>query len=276
MRQVLVVNIAPYARKLDVGGHKITVANHVTEDRRRSDGFYRSRLNGCSLPAFKFEPSRVSRALCGPKGCGHLPSRPIAGARLMATINEILFRMRVDNQASAGIADATAKLNQYATAADKAVQQTGAVDQAITRTGKSAQSFANANGGVTIASNKAIDKAVPLGRIGMTREHLRAFARSWHTTTTSLLRRPATAAVNEVLASYVGRVVIANPRQVRPIAEACVKTETIDATVLARLYASGFLPEVWVPDERTLALRRQITRRNQIVRQRTRLKTMLK
>src|SRR5689334_3290356 len=30
-----------------------------------------------------------------------------------------------------------------------------------------------------------------------------------------------------------------------------------------------------VPDERTLALRRQVTRRNQIVRQRARLKTML-
>jgi transposase len=43
--------------------------------------------------------------------------------------------------------------------------------------------------------------------------------------------------------------------------------------VLARLYASGFLPEVWVPDPSTLALRRQVTRRNQIVRQRVRLKT---
>jgi hypothetical protein len=31
----------------------------------------------------------------------------------------------------------------------------------------------------------------------------------------------------------------------------------IDAAVLAQLYATGFLPEVWVPDERTLALRRQ-------------------
>ncbi|MGR6747929.1 hypothetical protein ACU6QN_00915, partial [Aeromonas veronii] len=36
-----------------------------------------------------------------------------------------------------------------------------------------------------------------------------------------------------------------------------------------------FLPEVWIPDEATLALRRQVTRRTQIVRQRTRLKTMV-
>lgn len=61
----------------------------------------------------------------------------------------------------------------------------------------------------------------------------------------------------------------------RLIAEARIKTDVIDATVLARLYASGFLPEVWVPDQGTLALRRQVTRRNQIVRQRARLKTII-
>jgi transposase len=54
--------------------------------------------------------------------------------------------------------------------------------------------------------------------------------------------------VVEVLAPHVGRVVIANPRQVRMIAHAKIKTDTIDATVLAKLYASNFLPEVWVPD----------------------------
>jgi transposase len=45
--------------------------------------------------------------------------------------------------------------------------------------------------------------------------------------------------------------------------------------VLARLYASGFLPEVWIPDERTAAIRRQVTRRTQLVRQRTRLKNVV-
>jgi transposase len=48
----------------------------------------------------------------------------------------------------------------------------------------------------------------------------------------------------------------------------------MDATVLARLYASSFLPEVWIPDAATLSLRRQVARRNQIVRQRVRLKTI--
>jgi hypothetical protein len=54
-----------------------------------------------------------------------------------------------------------------------------------------------------------------------------------------------------------------------------IKTDTIDAGVLAQLYASGFLPEVWIPDEPTQALRRQVTRRNQIVRQRSRLKNII-
>ncbi len=62
------------------------------------------------------------------------------------------------------------------------------------------------------------------------------------------------AAVAEVLHLHVGRVVIANPQQVRLIAHAKIKTDRIDASVLARLYASGFLPEVWVPDEQTQAL----------------------
>lgn len=35
-----------------------------------------------------------------------------------------------------------------------------------------------------------------------------------------------------------------------------LKTDTIDAGVLAQLYASGFLSEVWIADEATQALRR--------------------
>ena len=78
-----------------------------------------------------------------------------------------------------------------------------------------------------------------------------------------------------MIAPHVKKVVIANPKQVRIIAHAKIKTDTIDASVLAQLYASGFLPEVWIPDEPTQALRRQVTRRNQIVRQRSRLKNII-
>jgi transposase len=115
-----------------------------------------------------------------------------------------------------------------------------------------------------------------LGRVGMTRDHLAAFAKTLtHDDHVVVEATGNASAVAEVIRPNVGRVVIANPRQVRLIAEARIKTDVIDATVLARLYASGFLPEVWIPDEGTLSLRRQVTRRTQIVRQRARLKTIV-
>ena len=51
-----------------------------------------------------------------------------------------------------------------------------------------------------------------------------------------------------------------------------MKTDKVDAQVLAQLLAAGFLPSVWIADEQTQALRRQVARRAHIVRQRTRLK----
>ncbi|MBV9377443.1 MAG: IS110 family transposase [Alphaproteobacteria bacterium] len=117
---------------------------------------------------------------------------------------------------------------------------------------------------------------IRLGRIEMRRDRLGAFARSLtHDDHVVIEATGNAAAVAEVLRPHVGRAVIANPQQVRLIAHAKIKTDRIDASVLARLYASGFLPEVWIPDERTQALRRQVTRRNQLVRQRTRLKNIV-
>ena len=120
------------------------------------------------------------------------------------------------------------------------------------------------------------DKLIRLGRVNMSREHLAAFAaRLTHDDHIIVEATGNAQAVVEAVAPFVGRVVIANPRQVHLIAKARIKTDVIDATVLARLYASGFLPEVWVPDPKTMSLRRQVTRRNQVVRQRVRLKTMI-
>jgi transposase len=75
-----------------------------------------------------------------------------------------------------------------------------------------------------------------------------------------------------VLERHVGRVVVSNPTKTRAIAEAKVKTDKVDAQVLAQLLAAGFLPSVWLADDETYALRRQVARRAHIVRQRTRLK----
>lgn len=118
---------------------------------------------------------------------------------------------------------------------------------------------------------------VKLGRVQMLRNRLEEFARRelTHDDHVVIEATGNAAAVAEVLSPYVDRIVIANPKQVHMIAHAKVKTDTIDATVLAKLYASGFLPEVWVPDPGTLALRRQVTRRTQLVRQRSRLKNLI-
>ncbi|WP_352643533.1 IS110 family transposase [Mesorhizobium sp. M0520] len=120
-------------------------------------------------------------------------------------------------------------------------------------------------------------KIVKLGRVQMLRNRLEEFARRelTHDDHVVIEATGNAAAVAEVLSPYVDRIVIANPKQVHMIAHAKVKTDTIDATVLAKLYASGFLPEVWVPDPGTLALRRQVTRRTQLVRQRSRLKNLI-
>jgi transposase len=117
---------------------------------------------------------------------------------------------------------------------------------------------------------------VKLGRIPMLRERLEAFARKEFTHDDHVVEATGNAAaVVEVLAPHVNRVVIANPKQVRLIAHAKIKTDAIGAAVLAKLYATGFLPEVWVPDEATLALRQQVARRTQLMRQRVRLKNLI-
>ena len=110
----------------------------------------------------------------------------------------------------------------------------------------------------------------------MRRELLTAFAEQLSKDDVVVVEATGNAAsVAAVITRHIKKVVIANPTHVRVIAHAKIKTDTIDAGVLAQLYASGFLPEVWIPDEPTQVLRRQVTRRNQIVRQRSRLKNII-
>jgi len=84
-----------------------------------------------------------------------------------------------------------------------------------------------------------------------------------------------THAIAKLLESRVARVVVSNPQKTRVIAESKVKTDKVDAQVLAQLLAADFLPGVWLADEETHALRRQVARRANIVRQRTRLKNQV-
>ncbi len=114
------------------------------------------------------------------------------------------------------------------------------------------------------------------GRFAMEHEAVLRFGKTLHADDEVVIEATVnTAVVARLLAPFVKRVVVANPMQVRMIAHAKVKTDKIDAAVLARLHASGFLPEVWMPSPEVEAQRRRVAERAQLVSQMTRLKNRI-
>jgi transposase len=114
------------------------------------------------------------------------------------------------------------------------------------------------------------------GQIAATPEALRLFADSLAPTDEVALEATGnTHAIVRLLEGRVARVVVSNPQKTRAIAEAKVKTDKVDAAILAQLLAADYLPAVWVADEDTQARRRQVARRAHLVRQRTRLKNQV-
>jgi transposase len=114
------------------------------------------------------------------------------------------------------------------------------------------------------------------GRIGVTPEALRRWAEALRADDEVALEATGNSdAIANLLMPLVGRVVVSNPTKTRAIAEAKVKTDKVDARILAQLLAADFLPPVWLPDDRTRSLRRQVTRRAHLVRQRTRVKNQV-
>lgn len=120
-------------------------------------------------------------------------------------------------------------------------------------------------------------RVVHRDRFETTREALMLFARR-HLTRQHSLAIEATLntwAVAELLAPFVGRLVVSNPLRTRAIAEAKIKTDRIDASVLAELLRCDYLPEVWQPDLETRSLRRSTTERAALVSDRTRIKNRI-
>src|SRR5918995_2670031 len=114
------------------------------------------------------------------------------------------------------------------------------------------------------------------GRVELTRDAVVAFGEQLRPDDEAVVEATGnTATIVRLLRPFVRRMVIANPLQVRAIAHAKVKTDKIDAGTLAKLHASGFLPEVWMPDEATEALRRLVAQRAQVVSQMTRAKNRI-
>lgn len=78
-------------------------------------------------------------------------------------------------------------------------------------------------------------------------------------------------AVTRALRPHVAKVVVSNPMQTKAIASAKVKTDKVDAVVLAQLLRLDYLPTVWEPDEQTQNLRRWTERRGALVHEGIRL-----
>lgn len=82
-------------------------------------------------------------------------------------------------------------------------------------------------------------------------------------------------ALVDLLAPWVGRIVVSNPLRTKAIALAKVKTDRIDAKVLADLLRAGYLPEVWQPDAETRRWRQLTHRRAALVADRTAIKNRI-
>ena len=82
-------------------------------------------------------------------------------------------------------------------------------------------------------------------------------------------------AVLRVLKPHVARVVVSNPLATKAIAQAKIKTDKVDAAVLAQLLRCDFLPLVWEPDALTEQRRVLSSRRAGLVAERTRLKNRI-
>jgi len=113
------------------------------------------------------------------------------------------------------------------------------------------------------------------GRVETTPTTLELFAQSLAADDQVVLEATGNAlAIARIIQPHVSRVVLANPKAVKSATQTA-KTDKLDARTLAKLLAGGFLPEVWTPDEQTRVLRRRISRRAQLVRQRTREKNQI-
>ena len=82
-------------------------------------------------------------------------------------------------------------------------------------------------------------------------------------------------AVARLLQSSPARLILSNPITTKKIASSKIKTDKIDARVLAELARVDYLPAVWLPDPDTEALRHLFCDRRSLVDRRTELKNGL-
>lgn len=108
------------------------------------------------------------------------------------------------------------------------------------------------------------------GTFAVTNEDVDRFAGTLTRDDTIVLEASANAwAFHDRLAAKAGEVAIANPLKVHLIAQAHLKTDSVDATTLAQLKRTNFLPEVWIPDANTRRWRSLLSHRELLTKTRT-------
>src|SRR5215210_2808047 len=116
-------------------------------------------------------------------------------------------------------------------------------------------------------------RARSAGRVATSPEQLEFFARSLISMDRVVMEATGNAlAIARIIEPHVAEVVLAHAKDVRAISHARVKTDKIDARVLADLLAADLIPKVWIGDERCRMLRRLVSRRRGLVKRRTQIK----
>ena len=115
------------------------------------------------------------------------------------------------------------------------------------------------------------------GKVDCGREALLAFARQRLTPEDHVAMEATTNtwAVLELLEPHVAEVVVGNPMKTKAIAESSIKTDKVDAEVLAQLLRCGYLPTVWHPDKSTRRLRKLTTMQATLTKEQTRVKNRI-
>jgi transposase len=110
------------------------------------------------------------------------------------------------------------------------------------------------------------------GRVASTPAALKVLAESLLSTDQVALEVTGSAwEIVRILEPHVAKVIVVSPGDTG-ITQARAKTDRLDSRTLARLLWAGELDSVWVPDELTRMLRRRLSRREQLMRARTRSK----
>lgn len=123
-----------------------------------------------------------------------------------------------------------------------------------------------------------LGKRLCRGQVPCTREALEDFARTELKSQDRVALEASTNtwAVVAILQPHVKQIVVSNPLKTKAIAEAKIKTDKVDAEVLAQLLRCDFLPGVWQPDEATRQLRRLTTQRASLITERSRIKNRIR